>query len=152
MLYNYSNIEQYTGQRHALGMPGTFPRNQLQQKPLVSDPGMHHGTCVAVARKTFLAFPAQAQVVILRMWWGAHCHYLYRHCHHYRHKFSIFSESMIILCYAISVGLFKNLRRRGWKIRKLAANGWNKTLRVFRWIRLHIHLQPMQENAWAPFD
>ena len=23
-----------------------FPRQQLQRKPLVSDPGMHHGTCV----------------------------------------------------------------------------------------------------------
>ena len=25
---------------------GCFPRHQLQRKPLVSDPGMHHGTCV----------------------------------------------------------------------------------------------------------
>ena len=24
-----------------------FPRNRLQRKPLVSDPGMHHGTCVS---------------------------------------------------------------------------------------------------------
>ena len=31
---------------HAPGMPGTFPRHRLQRKPLVSDPGMHHGTCV----------------------------------------------------------------------------------------------------------
>ena len=31
---------------HAQGMPGTFPCHQLQRKPLVSDPGMHHGTCV----------------------------------------------------------------------------------------------------------
>ena len=23
-----------------------FPRHRLQRKPLVSDPGMHHGTCV----------------------------------------------------------------------------------------------------------
>ena len=27
-------------------MPGTFPRHRFQRKPLVSDPGMHHGTCV----------------------------------------------------------------------------------------------------------
>ena len=27
-------------------MPGTFSRHQLKRKPLVSDPGMHHGTCV----------------------------------------------------------------------------------------------------------
>ena len=27
-------------------MPGTFSRHWLQRKPPVSDPGMHHGTCV----------------------------------------------------------------------------------------------------------
>ena len=31
---------------HAPGMPGTFSHHRLQRKPLVSDPGMHHGTCV----------------------------------------------------------------------------------------------------------
>ena len=31
---------------HASGMPGIFPRHRLQRKPLVSDPGKHHGTCV----------------------------------------------------------------------------------------------------------
>ena len=31
---------------HAPGMLGTFSRHQLQRKPLISDPGMHHGTCV----------------------------------------------------------------------------------------------------------
>ena len=31
---------------HAPGMPGTFPRHRLQRKQLVSDPGMHHETCV----------------------------------------------------------------------------------------------------------
>ena len=31
---------------HAPGMPERFPRQWLQRKPLVSDPGMHHGTCV----------------------------------------------------------------------------------------------------------
>ena len=29
---------------HALGLPGTFSRHRLQRKPLVSDPGMYHGT------------------------------------------------------------------------------------------------------------
>ena len=43
-----------------------FPRHRLQRKPLVSDPGMHRGTCVThVSRtrgagKTFPAFPAHA--------------------------------------------------------------------------------------------
>ena len=31
---------------HALGMPGTLAHHRLQRKPLVSDPSMHHGTCV----------------------------------------------------------------------------------------------------------
>ena len=33
---------------HAQGMPGTFSRerHRLQRKPIVSDPGMRHGTCV----------------------------------------------------------------------------------------------------------
>ena len=30
---------------HAPGMPSTFSRHRLQRKLLVSDPGMHHGTC-----------------------------------------------------------------------------------------------------------
>ena len=66
---------------HAPGMSGTF------SPPLrVSDPDMHHGTCVthvpwcmsgsltngflwkSVAGKTFPAFPAHAQPSILRIW------------------------------------------------------------------------------------
>ena len=31
---------------HAPGMPGTVSRHQLQRELLVSDPGMHHDTCV----------------------------------------------------------------------------------------------------------
>ena len=31
---------------HAPGMPGRSPRHRLKWKPPVSDPGMHHGTCV----------------------------------------------------------------------------------------------------------
>ena len=49
-----------------------FPRDRLQRKPLVSDPNMHHGTCIthlpwcmsgSLTRgrgKTFPAFPAHA--------------------------------------------------------------------------------------------
>ena len=49
-----------------------FPRRRFKRKPLVSDPGMHHGTCVTHVpwcmsgslacgdRKTFPAFPAHA--------------------------------------------------------------------------------------------
>ena len=66
---------------HAPGMPGTF-----SPSPQVSDPDMHHGTCVKHVPwcmpgsltsgflwnrrrgKTFPAFPAHAQPAILRIW------------------------------------------------------------------------------------
>ena len=70
---------------HAPGMPGTF-----SPSPQVSDPGMHHGTCVTHVPwcmpgsltsgflwnrrrgKTFPAFPAHAQPAILHIWKEAH--------------------------------------------------------------------------------
>ena len=61
------------------------PRHQLQRKPLVSDPCMHHGTCMTHApwctsgslsrgggKKTFPAFPAHAQPASLLIWQEAH--------------------------------------------------------------------------------
>ena len=71
---------------HAPGMPGKlFTRHRFQREPLVSDPCMHHGTCVMhvpwcmlgsitlVAGKTFPAFLAHAQPAILRIWQEALC-------------------------------------------------------------------------------
>ena len=70
---------------HAPGMSGT-----VSPPPRVSDPDMHHGTCVthapwcmpgsltsvfffkSVAEKTFPAFPAHAHPAILRIWLEAH--------------------------------------------------------------------------------
>ena len=61
-----------------------FPATQLLRKPLVSDPDMHHGTCVTHVPwcmsgsptrgdgKTFPAFPAHAQPAILPIWQEAH--------------------------------------------------------------------------------
>ena len=61
-----------------------FPRHWVQRKPLVSDPGMHHGTCVthvprcmsrSITRgggETFPAFPVHAQPAILRIWQEVH--------------------------------------------------------------------------------
>ena len=61
-----------------------FPRHRLQRKPLVSDPGMHHGTCLthvpwclsgSLTRgggKTFPTFPAHAQPAILPICQEAH--------------------------------------------------------------------------------
>ena len=55
-----------------------FPRHPLQRKQLVSDPGMHHGTCrdacrdwvPAVVGKAFPAFPGPGTHTrkILRIW------------------------------------------------------------------------------------
>ena len=57
-----------------------FPRHRIKRKPIVSDPGMHHGTCVTHlpwctsgslfrgGGKTFPVFPAHAQPTILRIW------------------------------------------------------------------------------------
>ena len=56
----------------------------LQRKPLVSDPGMHQGTCVthvpwcmsgyltSSVGETFPAFPAHGQPKILRIWQEVH--------------------------------------------------------------------------------
>ena len=70
---------------HAPGMPGTY-----SSLPRVSDPDLHHGTCVTHVPwcmpgsltsgflwsrrwgKTFPAFPTHAQYAILCIWWEAH--------------------------------------------------------------------------------
>ena len=61
-----------------------LPWHRLQRKPLVSDPGMHHDTCVTQVLWCMLgsltrgggenvpAFPAHAQPAILRIWQEAH--------------------------------------------------------------------------------
>ena len=58
-----------------------FPRHRLQRQPLVSGPGMHHGTCVmhvpwymsrSLTRGGEKTFPAHAQPAILRNWQEAH--------------------------------------------------------------------------------
>ena len=78
ILSTYGPLASYVKLRvvHALGMPGTF-----SPPPRVSDPDMHHGTCVmhvpwcmpgfhlkSVAGKTFPAFPAHAQPTFLHIW------------------------------------------------------------------------------------
>ena len=78
---------------HAPGMPGTF-----SPRPRVSDPDMHHGTCVTHVPwcmsgsltsgflwsrsrgKTFPAFPAHAQPATLRIWKEAHCALVHQYC------------------------------------------------------------------------
>ena len=75
---------------HAPGMPGTFsPRCQFQRKPLVSDPGMHHGTwvthvpwCMSGSRtrgdgENVPGIPGACAPAILRIWQEAHFLALY---------------------------------------------------------------------------
>ena len=61
-----------------------FPRNRLQRKPLFSDPGMHHGTCVthvpwcmsgSLTRgdgENVPCIPGTCAPAILRIWQEAH--------------------------------------------------------------------------------
>ena len=78
---------------HALGMPGTF-FPPLKRKPLDSDPGMHHGTCVThvpwcmSGSLTFPAFPAYAQPAILRFRQEAHgrAAFIWKQCCHWMRR------------------------------------------------------------------
>ena len=61
-----------------------FPRHRFQRKPLVSDPGMHHGTCVTYVPWCMLGslawgdgenvpgIPGASALAILRIWQEAH--------------------------------------------------------------------------------
>ena len=70
-----------------------FPRHRLQWKPPVSDPGMHHGTCVTHVPWCMSgspthqpcpspAFPAHAQPASLRIWQEVHCNCVRILIHH----------------------------------------------------------------------
>ena len=62
-----------------------FPRHRLQRKQVVSDPGMHHGTCVThvpwymsglLTRgggENVPGFPGACALAIWRIWQEAHC-------------------------------------------------------------------------------
>ena len=62
-----------------------FPRGRFQRKPLVSDPGMHHGTCVTHVpwcmsgsltcgdEENVPGIPGACAPAILRIWQEAHC-------------------------------------------------------------------------------
>ena len=72
------------GLRMPRGYRDRFPGHRPQRTPLVSDPGMHHGTCVTHVPwcmsgsltcgggENFPAFPAHAQPAILRIWPETH--------------------------------------------------------------------------------
>ena len=61
-----------------------FPRRRFQRKPLVSDPGMHHGTCVTHVPwcmsgsltcddgENVPSIPSACALAILRIWQEAH--------------------------------------------------------------------------------
>ena len=61
-----------------------FPRRRLQRKPLVSDPGMHHGTCVTHVPRCMSGsltracgenvpdIPGACAPTVLRIWQEAH--------------------------------------------------------------------------------
>ena len=63
-----------------------FPRRRLQRKPLISDPGMHHGTCVTHVPwcmsgsltcgdgENVPGIPGACAPAILRIWQRGPCH------------------------------------------------------------------------------
>ena len=65
-----------------------FPRRRFQRKPIVSDPGMHHGTCVTHVPwcmsgsftcgdgENVPGIPGACAPAILRIWQEAHCNIL----------------------------------------------------------------------------
>ena len=68
-----------------------FPRHRLQRKPLVSNPGMHHGTCVthvswcmsgSLTRgggENVPGIPGACALATLRIWQEAHGHAVVLH-------------------------------------------------------------------------
>ena len=65
-----------------------FPRRRFQRKPLISDPGMHHGTCVTHVPwcmsgsltcgygENVPGIPGACAPAILRIWQEAHWHWV----------------------------------------------------------------------------
>ena len=83
--YTHGPLTRYVKLRvvHAPRMPGTFsPAARPQRKPLVSDPGMHHGTCVThvlwcmsgslTYGENVPGIPGACAPSILRIWQEAH--------------------------------------------------------------------------------
>ena len=46
--------------------------HRLQRKPLVSDPGMHHGTCLYARAMMHVGIPGACAPTVLRIWQEAH--------------------------------------------------------------------------------
>ena len=98
-----------------------FSRHLIQRKPLVSDAGMHHGTCVTHAPwcmsaslthgagKTSSTFSAHAQPVILRIWQEAHALYKFIHDFSRTVEAAIASATLIILKCMIKLAVSTNL-------------------------------------------
>ena len=83
-----------------------FPRHRLQRKPLISYPGIHHGTCVthvpwcmsgSLTLGAGKTFPAHAQPAILRIWQEAHdCQFAIGHL-------SFVSQTRMIICLRMTI-------------------------------------------------
>ena len=85
MSWTYYQIRKIAGCACARNAGNVFPRRQFQSKPLVSDPGMHHGTCVTHVPwcmsgsltcgdgENVPGIPGACAPAILRIWQEAHC-------------------------------------------------------------------------------
>ena len=89
MQWAYYQIRKIAGCACAGNAGNVFPRRRFQRKPLVSDPGMHHGTCVPHVPwcmsgsltcgdgENVPGIPGACAPSILRIWQEAHAISLY---------------------------------------------------------------------------
>ena len=87
-----------------------FPRRRFQRKPLVSDPGMHHGTCVTHVPwcmsgsltcgdgENVPGIPGACAPAILRIWQEAHGHIHFEHCIEHYKWVTICSSRILLDC------------------------------------------------------
>ena len=81
-------IRKIAGCACASNAGNVFPRHRFKRKPLVSDPGMHHGTCVTHVPwymsgsltcgdgENVPGIPGACAPANLRIWQEAHCGYI----------------------------------------------------------------------------
>ena len=84
LLWASYQIRKIAGCACAGNAGNVFPRRRFQRKPLVSDPGMHHGTCVTHVPwcmsgsltcgdgENVPSIPGACALAILRIWQEAH--------------------------------------------------------------------------------
>ena len=137
-----------------------YPSYLLQRKPLVGDPGMHHGMCcdasqnryTAVVGKTFPALPAHAQPAILRIWQEAHgiATHLKIKSQHFFNRQQIF-KLMAMSCHKLNGYPNTDPQNFHQAKRPIALSSRNGTIRLVVRTRtiIMISYHFIQDTAWG---